>query len=278
MPQEPIAGVRGVVQHGIPPRKLLAEIPMALLTPKMLTSPGAKRYAGLWLVANDLLHIHKSCQMLISVPDLWKGPQGLALMDSALIRYRRCFTGGERAGLKGFEKKLTTSERELHEHVLHLANLHIAHSINDYEVAAAYINVAAEETPVRREQIGVQRLFVTPLDTDQLKRLSSLTGKLAEGVRASHMELLDRMRAEVAAMSDSDLLALETVDIIGGKRNASEQRSWPPKAVDYGFTRVAKQRMVGSKHLASDRGKLTAGRDAPQKHTAQSWGGQYDPN
>jgi hypothetical protein len=203
---------------------------MAVLTPKMLTSPAAEHYAGLWLVANDLLHVHKSCQWLMHHPGLWDGPQGWALMDSALIRYRRCFIGGnQRAGLKGSERKLTASERELHDRVLHLANLHIAHSINDYEVAAAYVHIAAEETPVRRGQIGVHRLFVTPLDMDQLKRLSALAGKLAEGVREMHLKLLDRLTAEVSAMSDFDLLALDTVNITGGKRNASERRSWPPK-------------------------------------------------
>ena len=64
---------------------------------------------------------------------------------------------------------------------MHVSNLQIAHSINAYEIGAAYIYVALEETPPRRADIGVQRHFSMPFSMEQLKQVDALIKKLACG-------------------------------------------------------------------------------------------------
>ena len=113
-----------------------------------------------------------------------------ALIDSALVRYRRCFNKGQRTKLLHLVERLTPDEQTLHSLVMTIANNHTAHSSNDYEVSVATVHVAqGENGQLRRGGIGAHMCFTVPLTQHELIQFAALTKRWQHEV-ATVMEKL----------------------------------------------------------------------------------------
>lgn len=112
--------------------------------PKLLTSRKAKRYASLQLVVSDLMSASICCSAYLKKPAFSMDPESLALLDFALIRYRRCFNEGQRSQINNLVSRLSPDQQKLHRRLKALGDLHIAHSINGCEQGFANFHVAID--------------------------------------------------------------------------------------------------------------------------------------
>ncbi len=110
-----------------------------------------KRLADLWGVRRDLELARKQCELALTL--CGQGQDALlidGMTTSALVRYMRCFSGGQRAGLaKEDLHGLSEEFRGMHEHFRSLRDRHVAHSVNHYE--QCYITASLQDEGDQRE-------------------------------------------------------------------------------------------------------------------------------
>jgi hypothetical protein len=191
----------------------------------VISTPTAKRHADLFLIGNDLRQVIYCCDRLLE-EGLDLSGQGRALLDSAIIRYRRCFTSGVRTKLTDLVSSFTPNEQSLHDLVFTMANMHVAHSINDYEQAVTTIHIAQENGKLIRGGIGAASSLMAEFTGVQIATLKAMAIKLMDSARALGKALETELIAHVAQLSDDELLAADDPrDMAGGKRTHSRRRA-----------------------------------------------------
>jgi hypothetical protein len=100
----------------------------------VLNDNDAIRFNDLRSIAHDLKLVIQCCRQFEISDRLENSEFTDALIDCALIRYRRCFNNGKRFTLpRDVVENLTDDQRQLHVYLIDLANKHVAHSVSDYE-------------------------------------------------------------------------------------------------------------------------------------------------
>jgi hypothetical protein len=187
--------------------------------PKLLSSDVAQRYADLTvLIVPDLDQVSACCQELLKRgKDPSQNPLSgdavvRALLDSAVIRYRRCFNKGVRTRLTELLEELSSEEQQLHQFFYDLGDKHIAHSVNGFEHAntMVYIDESTPGVVLRQPRggIGAGGMFTLQLSLHTVQQFGLLVARLRELARKWAREAHDHLAAEVQAMSDDQLRAL----------------------------------------------------------------------
>ena len=100
----------------------------------ILEEDDAVRFSDLRSIAHDLMQVAACCRKYRELDEAGESEFAMAVLDSALIRYRRCFTKGKRFSLPtDISHELSDELSLLHRYVLDLASKHVAHSVSDYE-------------------------------------------------------------------------------------------------------------------------------------------------
>lgn len=133
--------------------------------------------ADLVFVREDLQHVARCCDELAKMG--WSLNQRTilqALVDSALVRYRRCFKKGVRTLITKFLELLSEEDRRLHDYLIAYCDKHIAHSVNNFETAipVVWVGMSADGT-LKRGGIGSrtrQLVLISKGQTAHLRRLA----------------------------------------------------------------------------------------------------------
>lgn len=199
--------------------------------PRQLVSKAAKQYADLGLVEFDLRQVEDCCVELIKLGHERYNVTANALIDSALIRYRLCFSKGQRTKLSHLVESLTLEEQALHLLVKTIADNHIAHSSNDYELACATVQIAkGENGRLRRGGIGAHMSFTIPLTQHELRQFAALSKRWQHEVAIVMEKLKTKLSTDVEAMSEVEVAALDdALDLVSARRPPDEYRVWPPR-------------------------------------------------
>lgn len=182
---------------------------MATAYPRKLKTADARRYADLFLIQNDLRQVIHCCDDLLK-----RGPEALvgdsrAFLDSALVRYRRCFNGGVRSKLINCISGLDTEQQKLHDFAYDMVDKHIAHSVNEYERSDAVVYVSEEDGKLRVSTIGAAAWLTVEFNSGQINRLKELAVSLLDSVRVESKQLTERLQRHVKELSEEQLQALE---------------------------------------------------------------------
>lgn len=201
--------------------------------PKLLTMPMAHELADLRMIQKDLQHVQNCCAMLLEKEFCMLGTlEGRALLDSLCIRYRRCFGSGVRTPLKTEVLKFSDESRELHEQFYSLADKHIAHSVNNYELNATTLYVAISETgEVTRGGLGNNGTETVGLAPYDILRFEAHVKKVMQGVEGLIERYTCILTTEATSLSDEDIKALPN-GFAPIERNieVAVSRKWPKKA------------------------------------------------
>lgn len=154
-----------------------------------------------------------------------------ALLDSAIIRYGRCYGTGGRTKFRiprAWIDALPGDLRQAHSDFLDLRGKHIAHSVNDWEINTPVVRVwinsetgeaSASAISVNRELVHMPR----PEDLDNLRRLANAVGdRVATEMKVEQARLL-----EIAKKIPPDELrrrVREDRAVIPGRRKVGKPR------------------------------------------------------
>ncbi|MEM9570291.1 MAG: hypothetical protein AAF996_02430 [Pseudomonadota bacterium] len=162
-----------------------------------------KIFADLIGVKTDLEHVINCTRLVIDdQPSLNR-----AIMDSALIAYRRCFASGMRT-------KLTDTDvlgagqgaDEFHDYIINQASKHIAHSVNLSEWVKAGLFINAESHEVFG--VGYLSVRVHELSKVEIAQLERLANYLANEVVEKQLSSLEKIiLSEAQSKSPQDLIA-----------------------------------------------------------------------
>ncbi|HET9509853.1 MAG TPA: hypothetical protein VFO80_01780, partial [Sphingomonas sp.] len=138
--------------------------------------------ADLTSIAADLEQVVAAAKVLIDqTEDESFEPLRLALLDSVVIRYRRCFTTGIRMALKRSNVLKVAPEYELiHSFFYDLGNKHIAHSVSALEQAAAIVHLDTR-TPTHPQLMAIAIMHLQGnVANSNVERLGELAQLLIE--------------------------------------------------------------------------------------------------
>lgn len=126
----------------------------------------------------------------------------LALVESALISYRRCFTGskgrGKRRSRLAIDQLIDDPIRPMHERIIELANQHIAHRVSDAEqtMVQAHLTPDGEPHDVLAVVVFTVHLVVPDDVRDGLPDLAAVVlSRVNDAYRACEQQLLTDLRA-----------------------------------------------------------------------------------
>jgi hypothetical protein len=149
---------------------------MAISKPRVVPEAIAGKLAGLFAIQQDLIaaraycqRLQRECQDRRNAAD-WAVVEGLS--EAAVVRYARSFTSGRRVTLD--ESYVDRELLATHQSFLSLRNLHVAHSVIDYEQGSVTVHVLEPPDPPTVQTIGMSVARVSGLDpqaADQLLRL-----------------------------------------------------------------------------------------------------------
>jgi hypothetical protein len=200
--------------------------------PKLIATEAGNQRADLALAVQDLERVAACCLEIRKrdahpLTDLISG----ALFDSAIVRYGRCFTKGQRFPLKSFLRRLTSAERELHDFVMALRNRYLAHSENEFETMGTTIHVATgEDGKLVRGGLGLTGSGTLGVGLEHIARFQGLAVRLNKLVREKIDELDAVVRTHIDKLSDHELLALDDgFAPTPATVNVNKARTWPPK-------------------------------------------------
>ena len=117
------------------------------VVPLVAPCPSGKALADLQGIEIDLEHVANCCREWLNLAES-DNILRKALLDSATIRYRRCFGKGVRAKI-GHDsiKSLKGVDVTLHQHFLSLADKYVAHSVNAIENLVSVVIPGDEQNP-----------------------------------------------------------------------------------------------------------------------------------
>lgn len=133
-----------------------------------------------------------------------------ALTAAALVRYSRCFTTGIRARLS-IEKLSTAlpSDIELHERLLRIRDLHIAHPVNEQEVHALYL-ILDGSPEATTGAIGLSSFSSVKLTLDEVEvsAMLELCNKWMDWLKAQLIQEQAPLIPLASRLSRAELLSL----------------------------------------------------------------------
>lgn len=111
----------------------------------------SKERGDLDLMKDDLIHVKECASGLLKIFDdpikmSSIGHVETALLDSALIRYRRCFNRSIRISLNTDFTKEDGDVKEAHNYFLDIADKHVARSVNSFENAGVSVLFSKRES------------------------------------------------------------------------------------------------------------------------------------
>jgi hypothetical protein len=202
-------------------------------SPKLVTSAKAKQRADLYLVVRDLEQVAACADRLSKNGDIIRPtPENQALLDSAIIRYGRCFNDGHRTKIGKLLDQVSKEERSLHDYVLAVRNKHNAHSENELEMAGTTFHVAVgPDGTLERGGLGVSGHFIAELSTSEVKALEGLAQKLRALTNDWIKKLDASILRDLQGITDVEILALPEgfAPTIAGKPQVAQARTWPMK-------------------------------------------------
>ena len=110
------------------------------IVPKLFSNNIGQKLANIQGIEADLMHVRACCSKLLEASYEPFDVVERSLLDSAMIRYRRCFKTGVRtslsnAELKNFDRDLI----ECHNYGLSMTDKYVAHSVNKVESLVAVV-------------------------------------------------------------------------------------------------------------------------------------------
>ncbi|MFA5957512.1 hypothetical protein [Hyphomicrobium sp.] len=197
-----------------------------MMSQVLLTSKAAQQYADIDLLKRDLEHVITCCNFMLQAgqPPNLSDPLHVALMDSALVRYRRCFNSGGRQNIEHLAKKLSEGGGILHKKLMEIANLNIAHSINNFEENYAVLWADLEAVPIERSSPGTHGMRTMGIALKDLDDMRSLTGEFINLVEAWRQKLEKLLMAEIEKMTDDEIRSQPNGTMIHRTPNASSPR------------------------------------------------------
>lgn len=196
---------------------------------RLLDSDKAKKFAYLWQVRMDLSQAEYLLAQLQKTENLAVlEPNEEALLESALIRYRRCFNSGARTQLHNVEKKLSEAQRQLHKRLDDITDMNVAHSANKFEQGWPGIMVSVDtEGRLVRGGLKCTVHTSTGLSIIDFARFEGLVKEVRERVDILIANLGLELEAEIATMTDADILSLDEAGQYD-MGDPDEERGWPP--------------------------------------------------
>jgi hypothetical protein len=199
--------------------------------PRLLQSQAANHRADLETIIEDLDHVAKCCDLLLTrgihpLGDI----EAKALFDSIATRYRRCFNSGARKPLD--RKDLQGEDVERHAFFYAIADKHIAHSVNGFGLRASTVYIAVDDRgQLHRGGLGSQGSSTLELSLHDIAQFSEFVGELIADAKAVHASLSERLKLEVVDMSDEQLRDLpEGFAPLHAKMDVLQRRQWPKPA------------------------------------------------
>jgi hypothetical protein len=201
-------------------------------SPRLISSGAAKSRADLSLAKQDLEHVAACCtEILERGQHPMMDTTSRALLDSAVVRYGRCFNRGKRTRLDKVVKQLADEHVRMHEFVMSLRDKHIAHSVNEFEMAGSQIYVAVlENGELVRGGLGIGGSSTLGLSMDDVESFEALARMVSDRVKDWAKRLDVVVAEEIGAMTDDQILALpEGFPPIERAQDVKATRTWPPK-------------------------------------------------
>ena len=152
-----------------------------------------------------------------------------ALLDSAIIRYGRCY-GGRAAFCipKTWIDDLPDDLRQVHDDILNLRSKHIAHSINDWEINTPVVRVRInhETGEASASSISVNRHLVVMPRAEDLDKFWRLANALGDRVEAEKKIEEVRLLAFAKKIPPDELKRRVREDraVIAGRRKIRKSR------------------------------------------------------
>lgn len=196
---------------------------------RLLISNKAQKYADLWQVRADLSRAEYLLAQLQRSENLAVlEPKEEALLESALIRYRRCFTTGVRTQLHNVVKELPEVQRELHKKLDDITDMNVAHSLNNFEQGwpGFMVSIGADGTLVRG-RLTCTIHTTTGLSVVDFARFEDLVQELRERVEKLIVDLSIELQNEIDAMTDAEVLSLDEAGNFD-MGDPAKQRGRPP--------------------------------------------------
>lgn len=135
-----------------------------------------------------------------------------ACIDSALMRYRRCFATGRRSRLTDDDvQAFSDDEKKLHDLVLYLANKSIAHSVDSSDNNLPYISVQEVEEGRFTSRIRTCSTLPSHYNILDAKALEALCVRVRAVARAKAEETVKKISSRVKAKGPSYITALPEV-------------------------------------------------------------------
>ena len=196
-------------------------------SPKLVATPAAKQYAAYYLFQSDFRSVDICVRRYLETDMLALDPEQLVWLDSALIRYRRCFCSGVRSSIEYLLDELGDCQRALHKKIIAVANYHVAHSSNGFEQGWPGVEVAEqEEGSLLRGEPSWHGYFTMGLTGADVEQLGALARHFSAKLDVAIAERSLRMKAEFAELTDHEVRALPDLKPFDCGE-ADVQRKWP---------------------------------------------------
>lgn len=200
--------------------------------PKLLLSDSAKKKADLFLIQKDLEHTRKCCDLIVKKGiDPILETEARALLDSALIRYRRCFGKGKRAKINlDFIDSLGGDAVDLHNFCKNLADKHIAHPVNAFELYGIVLYVAInKEGKITHRSLGGQGFHTLEFNLSDIENFQILVTALIDKITNQINHIDEFLNDEIAAMTDEEILNLpDGFPPSDSSIDVTKPKNWPP--------------------------------------------------
>lgn len=176
----------------------------------------AQMAADLASILTDLRHVEWGICKILSLPSETEhfDPLRIALIDSVVIRYRRCFASGIRSHLEEYVvEQVAPKYLETHRYFWDLGNKHIAHSVSAAENMFSIV-ILDEDQATNPKVWGSVVMHVVGLEgTDDLRPLGELARVLAcEYVQPEADRLSEVFHQQAMRMEVNDVLKLKPAD------------------------------------------------------------------
>ena len=204
------------------------------VTQKLLVQADVFRLSDLHLVWGDLAIARDNFESSLRHAEAATQERNLSysLAASGLIHYRRAFDkkGHRQASITDKNVRRYAPElHSLHQHLIALANKHIAHSENEYEQCLVTVLVAADdEGGITFRGLGMQKTAIEVLTADQTKLAAQLADEIIERFLLPEIRRLEEIvKDHCQSLSPDQLRKLPDGFAPSGSSNPQIKRSWP---------------------------------------------------
>lgn len=211
-----------MMSRPMPPGKMTVETPGyeidGIRCPEVrLQGDGVREFADLLSMKTDLAHVIAVCSVhsnLFNADELDHDDQVVAIRavwEAAIIAYARAFVTGASAARRGDGKsgrtrfpgdvlaRLTTEQRAVHDHTLHLRNRHVGHRVNDWQQVHITAVLSPEVGGPRRFMHLGEKVFMLVGGGNEAEKLKEVATILRDGLDERLAELRSTLEAELRA-------------------------------------------------------------------------------